>query len=117
MFQGSLGFTAAGIWPRSWKDYGNAGLWSDTGCWTAVVSEAVRCTVDPQCPNEGGGSSLSAVLQNEVLPRYSLSPRAAAGILRRAAKRGRELPPALHSALSTLAGMTAASAPSRGSTL
>jgi hypothetical protein len=34
-----------------------------------------------------------------ALPKYSLSPKAAAGILRRAAKRGRALPPALMMAL------------------
>lgn len=34
---------------------------------------------------------------------FSLSPRAAAGILRRATKRGRTLPPALLAALTELA--------------
>jgi hypothetical protein len=38
--------------------YGNAGLLSATGFWTASMSEAVRCTVDPRCPNVGAASSL-----------------------------------------------------------
>lgn len=47
--------------------------------------------------------TLSAVLMKRVSPRYFLSPKAAAGILRRAQKRGRELPPALRQALTALA--------------
>jgi hypothetical protein len=35
---------------------------------------------------------LADVLEDEVAPKYFLSPRAAAGILRRAEKRGRTLP-------------------------
>src|SRR5207249_3565471 len=38
-----------------------------------------------------------------VPPRFFLSPRAARGILRRAEKRGRELPHRLHQALESLA--------------
>jgi len=47
--------------------------------------------------------TLSAVLMKRALPKYFLSPRAATGILRRAEKRGRELPPALRQALTALA--------------
>jgi hypothetical protein len=47
---------------------------------------------------------LSAVLQTAPVPRrYWLSAKAAAGILRRAAKRGKELPPRLMAALEGLA--------------
>lgn len=46
---------------------------------------------------------LADVLEPSAPPRYSLTPRAAQGILRRAARRGRALPPALESALSSLA--------------
>lgn len=94
MFQGCLALTPDGIWPRSLKDFGNAGLWSATQCWTASISES---------RNAAAACSLSAVLQKQVLPKYSLSPKAAAGILRRAAKRGRTLPPALEAALLDLA--------------
>lgn len=64
-------------------------------CWTAVTSE---------CPSGGDAcSSLADVLLDVVPERFFLSPRAAAGILRRAAKRGRELPRALAEALADLA--------------
>lgn len=94
MFQGCLALTPDGIWPRSLKDFGNAGLWSATQCWTASISES---------RNVAAACSLSAVLQKQVLPKYSLSPKAAAGILRRASKRGRTLLPALGAALRDLA--------------
>lgn len=48
-------------------------------------------------------SSLPDVLEADVPLRFYLSPKAAAGILRRAAKRGRELPPALAEVLRALA--------------
>lgn len=51
-------------------------------------------------PNAASVCSLSAILEPRVPPKYYLSPKACAGILRRAAKRGRELPPALLAALS-----------------
>lgn len=64
-------------------------------CWIAATSE---------CPSDGdASSSLPDVLEADVHPRFSLSPKAAAGILRRAAKRGRELPQALAEALRALA--------------
>ena len=45
--------------------------------------------------------SLSSVLQTEasILPKYYLSAKACQGILRRAAKRGKELPSILETAL------------------
>jgi C-5 cytosine-specific DNA methylase len=64
-------------------------------CWTVVTSE---------CPSAGDvSSSLADVLLETVPDRFFLSPRAAAGIIRRAAKRGRELPRALAEALVALA--------------
>jgi hypothetical protein len=43
---------------------------------------------------------LSQTLQiGDVPPRFYLSPKACAGILRRAARRGKALPPALETAL------------------
>ena len=47
--------------------------------------------------------SLSEVLEVDVPPKYFLSPRAARGILHRAGKRGKELPEALHRALTQVA--------------
>jgi hypothetical protein len=45
--------------------------------------------------------SLAQVLESpqDVAPKYLLSPRACAGILRRAERRGKELPPHLKAAL------------------
>jgi hypothetical protein len=39
------------------------------------------------------------VLETEVSPRYLLSPKACEGIMRRATRRGKTLPPALEKAL------------------
>lgn len=94
MSQGSLVLGGGEIWPRSLRDFGNAGLWSATACWTAVIGESHSAAV---------ACSLSAVLQRQVSNKYFLSMKAAAGILRRATKRGRTLPPALEAALVSLA--------------
>jgi len=47
--------------------------------------------------------SLSEVLESEVLTKYFLSPKACLGILRRAEKRGKELPKSLYAALQQVA--------------
>jgi hypothetical protein len=84
-----ISLPSSGRWPTS-------GFTTSPGeLWTAGSSEF---------PSGGGASSsLPDVLEVDVPARYSLSPRAAAGILRRAQKRGRELPEALRTALETLA--------------
>lgn len=53
--------------------------------------------------NDGDACSLSDILEESLDPKYSLSPKACAGILRRAEKRGKVLPPALGSALRAVA--------------
>lgn len=77
---------------RRWP---NSGFTTSLGeCWTADTSE---------CPRGGGGfSSLPDVLEGIVPDRFYLSPKAAAGILRRSQKRERELPVALLDALMIL---------------
>jgi hypothetical protein len=57
------------------------------------------------CPSGGAVCSLSDILEEpgSVPQRYYLSAKACQGILRRAAKRGKELPPMLHRALSQVA--------------
>lgn len=56
-------------------------------------------------PNDASVCSLSGVLEvGEVPQKFFLSPKACRGILRRAEKRGRALPPALHEALTQAAG-------------
>jgi hypothetical protein len=52
-----------------------------------------------ESPNEGVESSLSDILETEVSLRYLLSAKACEGILRRASKKGKQLPSLLQSAL------------------
>ena len=56
-------------------------------------------------PNAERESSLSQILQDNVPEKYYLSSRATIGILRRAAKRGKELPPVLRMALEEQSGL------------
>ena len=51
-------------------------------------------------------STLSDILVDSALPKYSLSPKAAAGILRRADRRGRKLPGHLAEALAWVVGQS-----------
>lgn len=50
-------------------------------------------------PSVERGYTLSSIFEDKVPGRYYLSPKAAAGILRRNAKRGKPLPPTLEKAL------------------
>ena len=55
-------------------------------------------------PNDAAVCSLSQVLEKgSIPPRFFLSGTACAGILRRAEKRGKSLPPSLHAALQAVA--------------
>ena len=78
-------------WPKS-------GSWTGPGeCWTHNISES---------PSAGGASSsLPDVLEATAPEKYFLSPRGAAGILRRATKRGRRLPQELEAELTSLAAL------------
>jgi hypothetical protein len=61
----------------------------------------------PEYPSDGVASSLSDILETGEVPRrFYLSGRACRGILRRAEKRGKELPEALRSALLAVASQT-----------
>ncbi len=68
----------------------NSGSMSHGALWTRSTSES---------RNAAAACSLSAVLEDQVPPRYFLSPRAARGILRRAERRGKTLPLPLRQAL------------------
>jgi len=71
--------------------WSNSGMGSPTECWTLNTSEYPSVVVE---------SSLSLVLETgELPPRFYLSAKACAGILRRATKRGKALPPMLEQAL------------------
>jgi hypothetical protein len=72
-----------------------------TESWTLSISE---------CPSDAVVCSLSDILETGAVPqRFFLSARACQGILRRAEKRGKELPNALRRALEAVA----ASAPTQ----
>ena len=71
---------------------------SHGGPWTPNISE---------WPNDAAVCSLSQVLETtSIPPRFFLSGTACAGILRRAEKRGKALPPQLLQALQTVAQHT-----------
>jgi hypothetical protein len=81
-----------------------SGNWSNSGmacageCWTLSTLEF---------PNDGKESLLSDILETGALPpRFFLSAKAARGILRRAEKRGKELPERLRRALDQVATIT-----------
>ena len=83
---------------------GNAGILLPTGLWTLSTCEWTGCP--EQFRSAGGefGSSvcgLSDILETvgEHLRKYCLSLKACAGILRRAASRGKDLPARLKAAL------------------
>jgi hypothetical protein len=76
--------TADGTLAPSSGQWGNSGLGTATECLTLNTSEF---------PSGAVACSLSDILETGDLPqRYFLSPKACAGILRRAAKRGKVLP-------------------------
>lgn len=83
---------------------------------SGMASAGGYSTLDTsECPSDAGECSLSDILEATPDPRLSLSPRAASGILRRAAARGRTLPPALEAALNSLACAADASTAKRNS--
>jgi hypothetical protein len=87
-----------GTWVPSSGRWGTWGMGSPTECWTLSGSEF---------PSGAVACSLSDILETgEHLLRYSLSQKACAGILRRAEKRGRRLPPSLAAALERVAQTT-----------
>lgn len=84
--------TEEGILEPSSGRWLNSGTASHGECWTLKTSES---------PNDAEECSLLDVLveTSEILPRYYLSPTAAAGILRRAERRNKTVPPRLYQAL------------------
>ena len=57
-----------------------------------------------ECPSDARESTLSQILEANAPEKYSLSPKACAGILRRAEKRGKTLPDMLKDALMEAVG-------------
>lgn len=90
--------TADGTWAPLSGRWQNWGMGGPTGCLTLSGSE---------CPSNAAVCSLSDVLEPtaDVPPKFFLSERACRGILRRAEKRGRELPCQLQLALTEAANI------------
>lgn len=85
-----------------------SGRWQTSG---VITSSGTAWTRNgSECPSDGAESSslLSSILlpPSSVPVRYSLSARAAVGVLQRSAKRGVELPIALKKALEAIANRT-----------
>ena len=82
--------TKEGTWKlysKGWKTWATSG---NTEYLTLNILES---------PNVAVESSLSDILEEDVNPKYCLSERACRGILRRAEKRGKDLPESLEIAL------------------
>ena len=96
-FYPSLADVTSGRSSPTWSNSGMA--WhgeSETRSFSAFRSDEGDCLSLPR-------TSLSDVLEPSVAPKFYLSARAAAGILRRAERRGKELPSHLQQALEALA--------------
>ena len=70
-------------------------MWTENG---ALLGEYTMHSFG-ECPNAAAESRLSAILEENPHPKYYLSAKACAGILRRAERRGKELPEPLKTAL------------------
>ena len=96
--------TEDGLLLPSSGGFKNSGMASPGGCWTLSTSE---WTAFPEeSLSDEGVCSLSDILQetSDVPQQFFLSPKAAAGIIRRAASRGKKLPEGLGQALQEVAG-------------
>ena len=104
MFPDSLAQTEGAILRSSLARWMNSGMGGPTGYSTLDSSES---------PRGGVASTLSDILADAstIPPRYYLSARAAAGILRRVARRGKMLPTRLAQALDALARGTESATP------
>jgi hypothetical protein len=84
--------------------WSNSGMGSPTECLTLSIAEWTG--LDGLSLNDDGVCSLSDILETgDVQQRYYLSAKACAGILRRAGKRGKTLPPQLQRALAAVADL------------
>lgn len=95
MFRETDGQMPAWHWDR--EDSSSGQLWMrNIAEWTPILEPSLK---------DDGVCSLSEILEpsGSIDPRYFLSPKACAGILRRAEARGKELPEALAHALRVVA--------------
>lgn len=89
--------------------------WPTAGCASPMWEEngallgAFSMLSFGECPSVENASHLSQILEASPHPKYSLSAKACLGIVRRAERRGKELPPLLKTALLNQAGQHSAS--------
>ena len=69
--------------------------WEDDGAWCGELM--TRNT--GECPNAAVVSRLSQILEETPHPKYNLTAKACQGILRRAERRGKDLPKLLKAVL------------------
>ena len=95
--------TEDGLLAPSSGRWANSGMGSPTECWTHSMSEWTAFHMP--CPSDDAVCSLSDVLEEtQAVPqRFFLSRKACEGILRRAERRGKTLPPMLLAALKSVA--------------
>jgi hypothetical protein len=74
---------------------GGTATWTDDG---VLLGECLTLNTG-ECPNVAVESRLSQILEAAPLPKYCLSAKACLGILRRAERRGKDLPEKLKTAL------------------
>lgn len=110
-FEQYVEFALNGLFGKTSRERSQAavGRISDASCphWMTsgmVWHGAYLTRNSSEYPKDAGVSSLSDILETGPQPKYSLSPKACAGILSRAAKRGRALPQELDQALREQAG-------------
>jgi hypothetical protein len=96
--------TEDGLLEPSSGRWATSGMGGPTESWTRSMCEWTDTLV--LSPSDDAVCSLSHVLEDsrDVPPRFFLSQRACAGILRRAERRGKTLPPMLDQALRQVAG-------------
>jgi len=95
--------TLAGLLEPSSGRWANSGMGGPTESWTRSMCEWTDTLVPS--PSDDGVCSLSHVLEDnrDVPERFYLSQKACVGILRRAERRGKALPPLLLEALKSRA--------------
>lgn len=91
-----LTYQAADGEPPAWSR--DRSGWSSGGFWTRSMCEH-NLTLEPSLKDEGVCSLFEILETGEIDPRYYLSARACADILRRAERRGKELPATFRRAL------------------
>lgn len=80
---------------RGWPTWGGTAMWEDDGLW---LGECLMRNTG-EFPSDAVESRLSSILEETPHMKYYLSAKACSGILHRAERRGKELPPALKKAL------------------